>query len=104
MGKSSHSDVFANYSLLLPPSPSIPYTLKNNFGGFSWDYPDYRWLYCTDGHWVSGKRNVLIGGIYIAEYFFCLTVYAPFLLEMATPDFLQHACYKLLLAVGLMNI
>ena len=95
-----------NYtSPIIAPLTPQTFRLTNNFSEWpSWSYPDYRWLYCTNGHWVPGERNPLIGGIYIAEYLLFLSLYVPSLLVMASPAFLKHSCYKMMLAVGLMDI
>ena len=47
---------------------------------------------------------MLIGTIYIVQYLFFLSLYIPTLLVMASPSFLKHSCYKMMLAVGLMDI
>jgi len=99
----------ANANVLYPAYSQAltPYTfrLTNNLSGlFSWNYPDYRWLYCTDGHWIPGEKNVLIGSIYIVQYLFFLALYIPSLLVISRPAFLKHSCYKMMLVVGLMDI
>ena len=53
------------YTINLRRSTPHTFHLTNNFTELpSWNYPDYRWLYCTNGHWVPGEKNVLIGTIY----------------------------------------
>jgi len=69
------------------PPPPNPHTfhMKNNLSDWlSWNYPDYRWLYCTNGHWIPGEKNVLIGSLYIAVYFLFLSLYIHSLLVMAS--------------------
>ncbi len=100
MMESSDSHLFA-------PSPPTPHTfhLSNNFTQWpTYFYPDYQWLYCTNGHWIPGERNLIIGSIYIAEYIFFLALYFPALLVISSPGLLCHSCYKMMLAIGLLDI
>ena len=67
-------------------------------------YPtDYN-RYCTNGRTVPGEKNVLIGSLYIAQYLVYLCLYAPSLIVIViTPQLLKHACYRLMLCIGLMD-
>lgn len=69
----------------------------------TWEYGDYRWLYCSGGYRIPGERNYPIGVFYIAQYFLYLAIYAPALVVIARPPLIQHSCYKLMLAIGVLD-
>src|SRR6185437_6476111 len=89
-------------TLPLQPAHPDPHTFRitNDFHNFTWNYPNYAYIYCTDGYDIPGERNVLIGTIYIVQYLFYLVLYTPTLIVMARRPLINYACYKLMFVVG----
>lgn len=75
---------------------------------FTWPYltfhfHDYRYVYCVDDVSIEGEQSFLIGGLYILLYLFFLMIYVPSLIVISRPPLIEHAAYKLMLAVGVMD-
>ncbi|KAI1717452.1 serpentine type 7TM GPCR chemoreceptor srt domain-containing protein [Ditylenchus destructor] len=70
----------------------------------TWNYTSYYDVYCTNGMTVPGERQLLMGSIYIIQYliFFCL--YIPSLIVIRRSYLFQHACYKLMFAIGVFDL
>jgi Serpentine type 7TM GPCR chemoreceptor Srt len=80
------------------------FRFSNNFTQWpSWSYEDYRWVYCDQGYTIPGKRNLLIGSIYMAQYFLYLLFYAPALCVIAQPPLIHQASYKIMLCLGVVD-
>lgn len=89
-----------------PPQALTPpdYRLSNSFDEWpTWDYPSLHDVYCTADYRITGERNYLIGAVYIAHYLLYLSLYIPSLVVISRPPLAQHACYKLMLAVGVLD-
>jgi len=67
------------------------------------DYPNYTHIYCTGNYTIAGKRNYWAGAYFIFQYLFYLTFYIPTLIVIARKPLINHACYKIMLAVGVID-
>jgi hypothetical protein len=79
------------------------YTSNFTWEYLTFNYHDYRYVYCTDDVTIPGEQNFFIGGFYICLYLFFLLLYIPSLIVISRPPLINHAAYKLMLAVGLMD-
>ena len=80
------------------------YHLTNNFQERpTWNYPSYYDIYCTGGHTIPGGRNTVFGTLYIIQYLVYATLYIPSLIVISHPPLIDHSCYKLMFAVGVMD-
>jgi len=75
---------------------------------FTWEYltfkyHDYRYVYCVDDVTIAGEQSYLIGGFYIFLYCFFLMLSIPSLIVISRPPLINHAAYKLMLSVGIMD-
>lgn len=79
----------------------MEFHFANNFTSWpSFSYPDYTHAYCRAGYRVTGSQNIPIGVFYVAQYLIYLAIYLPSLIVIARPPLSRHACYKLMLSVG----
>lgn len=92
-----------------PPNStnSLEFRIETDFSTLTrwppWAYPNFTHVYCTDEYRITGERNYLVGSLYITQYLLYVMVYVPTLIVIARPPLIRHACYKLMLIVGVLD-
>jgi len=88
------------------PAPAvINFHYTNNFSEWPrfWPYPDYRHIYCVGNYTIAGKRDYIQGALFIFQYLFYLAIYVPTLIVISRRPLIDHACYKLMFAIGVVD-
>jgi hypothetical protein len=100
---SSSDTINTTLSTLLPYVPT--YKIRNIFNGWpSWNYPSLYEVYCTRGYTIPGERHPLIGTFFITQYALYVLIYIPSLVVIGSRPLIEHSCYKIMFAIGLLDI
>jgi len=79
------------------------YTSNFTWEYLTFNYHDYRYVYCVDDVTIPGEKNTIIGSFYICIFLFFLMLYIPSLMVISRPPLIDHAAYKLMFALGVMD-
>ncbi len=88
-----------------PPPYTPTYKIRNIIDGWpSWNYPSLYEVYCTRGYTIPGERHPLIGTFFIMHYVLYVLIYVPSLVVIGSRPLIEHSCYKIMFAIGLLDI